>query len=308
MNTLKLPPLNALRAFETTARHQSVTKAAAELHVTPAAVSHQIKSLESQLQVALFRRRHRRLELTDAGRACLPGLSDGFVRLANAVTLVRRHQTHRRLTVSVAPSFGSKWLVPRLDRFYTSNPTINVRIDASTRLADFHADDVEIGIRYGGGDYSGLHIDRLLDEKVFPVCSPSLLEFGPALNTPDDLRHHTLLHEDGLAQHSSWPDWNTWLRSAGLADIDTNHGATFTLASMAVQAAIEGHGVCLADRALVADDLAAGRLVQPFKLSFPTEFAYYLVCLPERLNEVAVAQFRRWILAETGAAIGPAAI
>ena len=308
MNKLRLPPLNALRAFETAARYQSVTKAAAELHVTPAAVSHQIKSLEAQLQVPLFRRRHRRLELTDAGHACLPGLSDGFVRLADAVNLARRHQPHRGLTVSVAPSFGSKWLVPRLDSFYASNPGINVRIDASSRLADFHTDDVEIAIRYGSGDYPGLHIDRLLDEEVFPVCSPSLLASGPALETPDDLRHHTLLHVDSLAQNSSWPDWNTWLRSAGLTDIDTNCGATFTLASMAVQAAIEDHGVCLAGRTLVANDLAAGRLIQPFELSFPAGFAYYLVCLPERLNEAAVAEFRRWILTETGTAIGPVAV
>ena len=121
------------------------------------------------------------------------------------------------------------------------------------------------------------------------------------------MRHHTLLHEDSLAQNSSWPDWNTWLRSAGLTDIDTNCGATFTLASMAVQAAIEDHGVCLAGRTLVANDLAAGRLIQPFELSFPV-LAYYLVCLPERLNKAAVAKFRRWILTEMGAAIGPAAV
>jgi LysR family glycine cleavage system transcriptional activator len=183
-----LPPLNALRAFEAAGRHLSLTKAAAELHVTPAAISHQVKSLEEWLGVPLFRRLNRAILLTDAGQGCLKGLRDGFDRLSEAVESVRVHAATGPLTVSVAPSFASKWLVPRLDVFRRAHPQIDVRIDASTRLADFSRDDIDLAIRYGRGHYPGLGIDRLLTEEVFPVCSPKLRRGHPALRQPADLR------------------------------------------------------------------------------------------------------------------------
>lgn len=296
--TRRLPPLNALRAFEAAGRHLSLTKAAEELHVTPAAIGHQIKALEDYLGVELFRRSNRGLLLTDAGQSCLPGLREGFDRLATAVERARAYHHRRPLTVSVAPSFAAKWLVPRLERFRAAYPGIDVRIDASTRLVDFLREDIDLGIRYGPGNYPGLCVDRLLTEEVFPVCSPRLLDGPHPLRLPGDLRWHTLLHVDSAVEDSTWPDWPTWLLSAGVDDIDASRGPRFSLSSMAVQTAVEGHGVVLGSSVLVADDLAAGRLVRPFEHSTPVNFAYYLVCPESNAERPKIAAFRDWLLAE----------
>src|SRR5690625_4266268 len=190
----RLPPLNALRAFETAGRHLSFTRAAQELNVTPAAVSHQIKALESYLGVVLFRRRPQGLLLTDAGQQALPGVGDGFARLAAAVAVLRRADSERPLTVTVQPALASTWLIPRLERFRQRHPGIELRIDASARLVDLHTEDVDVGIRHGLGDYPGLHVERLPAQEVFAVCSPALLSGTHPLRQLADLRHHTLLH------------------------------------------------------------------------------------------------------------------
>jgi LysR family glycine cleavage system transcriptional activator len=294
---IRLPPLNALRAFEVAGRHLSLTRAAEELHVTPAAVSHQIKSLEDHLGVKLFRRMNRALLLTDAGQACLPGLRDGFQRLAEAVEAARLQTAKRALTVSVAPSFGAKWLVPRLDHFYAEHPGTDVRVDASTRLADPLREDIDLCIRYGQGDYPGLHVECLMADEVIPVCSPELLMGPETLKSPADLRHQTLLHAD-LPFKDGYPDWRMWLAAAGLEDVDVDRGPRFTMASMAVQAAIAGQGVALAGSVLVADDIAAGRLVNPFELRFPVKFAYYVVCPEATVNQPRIVVFRNWLKAE----------
>lgn len=295
-----LPPLNSLRAFEAAARHLSFTKAAEELHVTPAAVSHQIKALEEQMGVPLFRRLTRALRLTEAGQAALPPLRDGFDRLADAVDLLRAHQESGVITVSVEPSFAAKWLVPRLDRLRVAHPDLEVRLDATDRLADFQRDNVDLAIRYGGGDYPGLQVDRLLSEEIFPVCSPKLRD-GPApLAQPDDLRHHTLIHLDWDLEDVAAPTWRMWLLAAGIHDIDFTRGPVFSMKSLALQAAIEGQGVALASSVLVSDDLAAGRLVMPFDLSVcdPLNFAYHIV-VPKRTADLPkVAAFRGWLLSE----------
>jgi LysR family glycine cleavage system transcriptional activator len=300
-----LPPLNALRAFEAAGRHLSFTKAAAELHVTPAAISQQLKTLEDYLGVQLFRRLNKALLLTDAGQACLPGLQEGFDRLAEAVKALRARDARRALTVSVAPSFGAKWLVPRLDRFRDAHPGVDVRIDASHRLVDFVREDVDLGIRYGLGDYPGLRVDRLLTDEVFPVCSLRLLAGPHPLRVPDDLRWHTLLHVDLATGDACCPDWRMWLLAAGVGDIDPTRGPQFSLSSMAEQAAIEGHGVALGSRVLVADDLAAGRLIKPFDLSFPVSFAYYVVCPETTADQPRIAAFREWVMAEATADLAP---
>ncbi len=300
-----LPPLNALRAFEAAGRHLSFTKAAAELHVTPAAISQQLKTLEDSLGVQLFRRLNKALLLTDAGQACLPGLQAGFDRLAEAVKASRARDARRALTVSVAPSFGAKWLVPRLDRFRETHPGVDVRIDASHRLVDFVREDVDIGIRYGPGDYPGLRVDRLLTDEVFPVCSPRLRAGPHPLRIPDDLRWHTLLHVDLATGDPCCPDWRMWLLAAGVGDIDPTRGPQFSLSSMALQAAIEGHGVVLNSRVLVADDLVAGRLIKPFDLSFPVSFAYYVVCPETTADQPRIAAFREWVMAEATADLAP---
>lgn len=294
----RLPPLNALRAFEAAARHLSLTKAAAELHVTPGAISQQVRTLEDYLGVQLFRRLNKALLLTEAGQASLPGLRDAFDRLAAAVETLRVRDAEHPLTVSVAPSFGAKWLVPRLDRFRAAHPGIDVRIDASNRLVDLVREGMDIGIRYGSGDYAGMRVDPLLPEEVFPVCSPRLLQGLHPLRVPADLRWHTLLHIDWVAGFETWPDWRMWLLSAGAPDIDPTHGPRFSHASMAIQAAIEGHGVTLAGSVLVADDLAAGRLVKPFQLSCPVTFGYYLASPAATANHPRIVAFREWIIAE----------
>jgi len=302
----RLPPLNALRAFEAAARHLSFQRAAAELHVTPAAISHQVKALEAQIGVKLFRRLNRAVQLTEHGQACLPVLRDAFDRMAQAVEIARAPQRHKILTVSAAPSFATKWLVPRLDRFWTKHPDIDLRVSASMHLVDFAREDIQAALRYGHGRYPGLHAELLMRNEVFPVCSPKLLEGRNALRRPDDLRHHVLLHDATNVSDPSTPDWPMWLRAAGVTDVDATRGLRFHHVAMALDAAIAGRGVALAHSVLVRDDLAEGRLVRPFALSLPVEFAYYFVCPPEALQDAKIRAFREWILEEARAAMRPA--
>lgn len=294
----RLPPLNALRAFEAAGRYLSLTRAAEELHVTPAAVSHQVKGLESYLGVKLFRRANRGLLLTDAGQACLPGLQEGFERLAQAMQAVRDWDESAPFTVSVPPSFGAKWLVTRLDRFRQKHPGYDVRLDASMRLVDLMREGVDVAVRYGAGQYPGMRVDRLMDEVAIPVCSPRLLNGNPPLRVPADLCRHTLLHHTASYQDDSYPDWRMWLQAAGVSDCDLGRGPTFSMASMAVEAAIAGQGVALVGDVLVADDIAAGRLVRAFELSFPVLFAYYIVSPLVSADRPRVVAFREWIQEE----------
>lgn len=295
----RLPPLNALRAFEAAARHLSFVKAAEELNVTPSAVSHQIKTLEDHLGLLLFRRLNKMILLTDEGQALLPGLRAGFEQLAAAVANARSCSLRRVLTVSTAPTFASKWLVPRLERFRRLHPEIDVRIDANDRLVDFTRDDVDLGIRYGAGHYPGLHVECLLADEIVPVCSPKLLQGEHPLREPDDLRHHTLIHIDDITTTDDWPDWTMWCSSAGLSDIDTRRGPRFSHSSLALQSALQGDGVAMVSRVLVADDLDSGRLVTLFSATLPVKFCYHLVCLESNLDNPKVAAFRHWLQAET---------
>jgi len=287
-----LPPLKALRAFEVAARHLSFTRAAQELFVTQAAVSHQIKALEEHLGVRLFRRMNRSLLLTDEGQRLRPAVRQAFDLLRAASAELAAGERTGPLTVSVLPSFAARWLVPRLGSFFQQHPEIDLRIDPSTTLSDFDQGDVDIGIRYGRGDYPGMVADRLLEEDIFPVCAPALARSAHGLRRPEDLRHHTLLHDDSHA------DWRTWLLAAGVDGIDPNRGTIFTDSSMLILAAIAGQGVALARRVLVADELAAHRLVRPFRLSLPTEFAYYVVCPQATAHRPKIAAFRAWVVEE----------
>src|SRR5499433_34672 len=292
-----LPPLNALRAFEAAARHLSFTKAARELHVTQAAVSHQIKGLEEYLGVPLFHRHRKAVLLTEAGQICLPGLRDGFDRLAAAVDSIRNLDNANVLTVTTSPSLAAKWLVPRLDQFRKAHPDFEVRIDASTNLVDFERENVDIGIRYGGGSYPGLESELLFEIEVFPVCSPGLCKGRHGLRAPADLKWHTLLHTEWRARGEE-PDWRMWLLAAGAPDVDWTRGPQFNDVTVAIQAAIEGQGVALGRGALVAADLKAGRLVRPFRLSVAGRFRYYLVYPAAALKRPKVAAFREWLLQE----------
>ena len=295
-----LPPLNALRAFEAAGRHLSFTKAAAELNVTPAAVSHQVKALEALLGVSLFRRLTRALRLTEAGQAALPTISQGFDTLAQGVEQMRAHGGSGVLTISVSPSFGAMWLVPRLERFRIRHPDIEIRIDGTDRRVDLTRDDADVALRYGPGGYKGVRVDWLFSQVNTPVCSPVLLSGEHPLRRPDDLRHHTLLHIDWKDAEASW---RMWLLAAGLHDIDPTRGPRFTMESMAVQAALDGQGVALVGDMLVADDLAAGRLVRPIdpSLSTPLTFSYYLLSAKDGAEQPKVAAFRDWLLEEARA-------
>jgi LysR family glycine cleavage system transcriptional activator len=294
----QLPPVNALRAFEAAARHLSVSRAAAELHVTPAAVSHQVKFLESWLGVQLFRRLNRRVLLTDAGQTCLRGLRDAFDLLAATVEKVRAQSSGGLLTVSAAPSFAGKWLVTRLDGFRRAHPEIDVRIDASNTLTDFERDNVDVGIRYGRGVYPGLRSDRLLSESVFPVCSPKLMRGPRALRTPRDLARHTLLHIDMPVMGETEPTWEMWLLAAGAHGVDWTRGPRFSVSSMAIETAIAGQGVALGSDVLCAADLSAGRLVRPFDVGLALDFAYWIVGPQATAERPKVKAFRGWLLAE----------
>ena len=291
----QIPPLTALRAFEAAGRHLSFTKAAHELHVTQAAISHQVKSLEKYLGLKLFRLLNRTLLLTDAGQLYLPPLTDAFEGITRATHRLRQHLGRARLTVSVLPSFAAGWLVPRLGRFRQRCPDVDLRIDPTNSLTDFRRDDVELGILYGRGNYPGLRTDRLMREEFFPVCSPRLLE-GPApLRDPADLTHHTLLHDDMTV------DWRTWLLAAGVEGVDAERGITVTDSSMLLRAAIAGQGVALARSVLAADEIASGRLVRPFDVDVPTEYAYYLAYPEKSADQPNVVAFREWILEEARA-------
>jgi LysR family transcriptional regulator, glycine cleavage system transcriptional activator len=301
----KLPPLNALRSFEVAARYASFTKAAQELLVTPAAVGQQVRQLEDIMGVRLFRRENRMLVLTPAGEACLPGVHEGFAHLVAAVSRAKPQAKTRRLTVSVAPSFAAKWLLPRLSDFESRHPEIDVHVDASMRVVDLHDGAADPAIRYGAGHYPGLRVERLLGEEVIPVCSPSLRDGERPLRTPADLAEHTLLHDDSPDNDPSCPTWAMWLRAAGVIRPDASRGPHFSQSSMVLEAAVLGQGVALAKATIAAADLAAGRVVGLFEMSLPLAFSYHLVYPPIAAQSTKAKSFRTWLFEQALRAPGP---
>lgn len=288
---MRLPPLNALRAFSAASRHLSFTKAANELNVTQAAVSHQIKTLEDWLGVPLFRRQNRQLFLTDAGQAYRPVVRDAFEAIAAATERLTRVERSGALTVSVFTSFAAKWLLPRLGRFTTRHPDIEVRLSINDAIADPTQDGYDVGIRYGRGNWPRVIAERFLTEQIFVVCSPKLLDGPNPLRTPADLAKQTLLHDD-LPE-----DWGSWLKAAGV-EMQVKRGLEFNHSEMVLQAAADGLGVALGRSALVADDLAAGRLVKPFDLALPADGAYWIVYADGDAERPRVQAFRDWVFEE----------
>ena len=301
--TRRLPPLNALRAFEAAARHLSFSRAAAELCVTPAAVSHQVKGLEDLLGVALFRRLTRGVALTDEGRAYLPGLTEGFDRLAEASARIARHGLAGRLVVSAIPSFAMRWLLPRLADFRQRYQDLDMDVDATIQRVDFGRDDVDIALRYGRGQWSDVHCELFLKETVFPVCSPKLLEGSAALRTPDDLKRQTLLHDSQIKTDESWMGWPSWLALLNARDVDAERGPRFSDSTMMLEACAAGHGVAIGRRSLCEADLAQGRLVRLFGLERLADYDYYFVCRPGTVDRPKIAAFRSWLF-EMAAAFG----
>jgi LysR family glycine cleavage system transcriptional activator len=296
----RLPPLNALRAFEAAARHLNFSRAADELSVTPGAVSQQIQNLEDYVGVALFKRTPKGLLLTDAAQMALPALREAFDRLAEAASLLTAAVDGRRLTLTAPPSFAAKWLVPRLKRFEESYPQIDVWLSADMDIVDFATGEVDLAIRYGGGRYPGLELQKLLSETVIPVVSPGLMNENP-LTSPADLAHHTLLHDGSPNADESCPDWSMWLAARGVRGVDGTRGPRFNQSSLVIEAAMGGRGVALAKQTLAQDDLDAGRLLAPFHITTAVDFAYYLVHPKAKGRLPQVKAFVSWISAEAAA-------
>jgi len=288
----RLPALNALKAFEAAARHESFTRAAEELCVTQGAVSHQVKALEAELGVKLFNREHQRLVITEAGRGYLAVVRDAFDRIASGTERLLQRQRTGMLTVSTSPNFAAKWLVHRLGRFAEAHPDIDLRVSASMHHVDFAREDVDLAIRHGDGQAPGLHVVRLCAEEVFPVCSPKLVGGRNGLRKPADLSRHTLLHVNDRQE------WARWLEAVGVGNGEVSHGPVLNQASMAIDAAVDGQGVALARTALAAWDLIGGRLVRPFATALPASFAYWIVCPKATAKLPKIAAFTEWLLAE----------
>ncbi len=295
----RLLPLNGLRAFEAAARHLSFSRAADELSVTPAAVSQQIRQLEELTGTALFHRTGRGLDLTDTARAALPQLNEGFQRLIEASSLLREPPRRRQVTVSVAPSFAAKWLVPKMDSFHDAHPEVEVWISADMELADLTEGAVDVAVRYGPGRYERLRAERLIAEAVLPVCSPRLLDGARPIRTPEDLAGHVLLHDLSPDLDPSCPDWPMWLKARRVSGVDPRPGPRFSQSALVIEAAVMGRGVALAKRTLAQADLEAGRLVAPFADGSTTiDFAYHLVTAPDGPPSPGAQAFIGWLKRE----------
>lgn len=291
----RLPPLTALRAFDAAARHMSFSKAAAELNVTPAALSFQIKSLEEHLQAPLFHRLNRAVELTNAGKSLVPGTSDGFAALASAWRAARRTVDQSSLTITAGPAFTAKWLAPRLFKFASANPEIELRFSATLRMMDFARDDVDVAIRFGlMRDEPGLFTAPLLQEWVAPMMAPDLARQYPV---PSDLARAPLLHYDDLGFLKPTVDWPAWFRAAKLPP-RFSAGARFSQADHALDAAAAGAGVILGRISLAEKDLAEGRLVMPYKIGLTTDAGYRFVCPAGAEARPQVFAFHEWVKAE----------
>lgn len=291
-----MPPLNALKAFEATARHLSFSKAAAELHVTPAALSHQIRGLEDLLGLKLFFRRARAIELTDAARLIYPGIQRGFDSLRQAVDRLEPNRQDRVLVVSATPGLTAKWLAPKLYRFLAKHPDIDTRVSASSAYVNFVADSVDVGIRLSSGNHPDLYVERLSEEWLLPLCSPKLLDGAHPLRSPKDLVHFTLIQVDlpGVV-----PTWSDWFQMAGVDNIDSTRGLRLNVADHALDAASESAGVVLAYKLVASRDIGLGRLIVPFGPEIPLPGrSYFFVCQKGHEKRAPVKAFRDWIFTE----------
>jgi LysR family glycine cleavage system transcriptional activator len=314
----RLPPLNALRAFEAAARHLSFKDAAKELSVTPTAISHQIKALEDFLEHPLFRRLTRSLELTPEGEALLPKVREGLACFAAGVEALRTQSAHERLVVIAPPSFATRWLVPRLQGFARRQPQVELHLVSSRNAIDVDHpctprafEDVEspesaaqVAICFGTGHYAGFRTDKILSSGYVAVCSPRIMSGPHPLRAPEDIRHQVLLHDDTIANEHARPSWEEWLRLANVSGVDAHAGPHFRDSGLALAAAIDGLGVALASKPLAETEVAAGRLVVPFDITVQHRYAYHLVSAETIAGRPAVAAFREWLLAEAAAAEG----
>ncbi len=294
---LSLPPLTSLRAFEAAARSLSFTKAARELHVTPAAISHQIRGLEQFLGVTLFRRTGRKLELTRDGQTAADHFSDAFERIARGVQALRPKARDGELAIGVTPAFGTRWLVPRLPALMAAMPEVRVTLVTGTAPVDFVADEVDVGIRFGQGSGSGVVTDELFRESVAPMASPAFVR-KHHLRRPADLGRVRLLHDESMRRAGRPPTWTEWLQVAGCTVPEIECGLFFDDSHLALQAACDGQGVALGRLAYAVNDLAQGRLVLPFRQVLELDLHYHLIVPRTRALEPLIARFRHWMQRE----------
>jgi len=294
----RLPHLTALRVFESAARHGSFQAAAAELGLSPSAVSHQIRALESYLGLRLFERRLRAVALTEAGQALWPSLERGFRSIESGVREVRSLQAPAAIAVSIGPAIAAKWLVPLLHRFSERHPNIAIQVSTDNKPVDLRREAFDVAIRHGRGRYPGLESIRLFGEAYTPMCAPSLLEGTSGRMTLRQLRDQRLLHDDHAAFPGRAVGWPEWLEAAGARGIDGAAGVRYRQTDHAIQAAMAGSGILLGRVAIAAFDLAAGRLVRPFDLTLPSAYGYHFVTSPGRTRERAIAAFLAWLQEE----------
>jgi len=292
-----LPPLTALRAFEAAARLSSFTKAARELHVTPAAVSHQIRGLEKYLGVTLFRRTTRRLVLTEQGQLAAEHFREGFERLGRGVSLLRADGGGGSLTVSVTTAFATRWLVPRLGRLMRRCPGVDLKLKAGSQPVDFDHDEVDVAVRIGRSGSAGAIAIPVFSESVAPLASPAFIR-QHAIRRPSDLAKVALLHDDSMRRAGRPPGWSEWFRAANVRGVDTSHGMHFDDGHLVLQAAAAGRGVALGRLAYALDDLESRRLRMPFGPVLQMDLKYYLLVPEARANEPAIAAFRAWFIQE----------
>lgn len=306
-----VPSLNALRAFEAAARHLSLAKAAAELRVTPSAMSHLIKSLERQLGTKLFRRSARSVALTAAGQLLYPGLYGGLVSIHDAVAGLSRRRNPRLLVISTPPSLTGRWLAARLYRFANRHPDMDLRISASAGYAELQHDGIDLAIRNMTAEAAGqsdLHVEKIIDMTLVPVCSPALLRRYNGFRARAALRRAPLIHDETLTRVAGLPEWSDWLRAADVDGVDLSRGLRFSSPEYALEAAAEGAGVLLTQTILACDDLRSGRLVVPFDVVLPSSRAYYLVRTPADVGYAPIETFRNWLFEEIASVTkGPAA-
>lgn len=294
--------LNALRAFEASARHQSFSSAADELNVTPAAVGQLVRTLEQWLGAPLFHRGSSgksRLVLTEAAECALPDIQIGFERLALGLERMRGSSFNEALTVTVSPAFAAKWLLPRIERFHAAWPETDVRLDTQLKAVDFLTQRIDIGMRYGAGHWPGLIAEKLMGEEIYPVCSPQLRKTPDGLQTHEALSDETLIHDLSMDGHAGFTTWATWLEAAGIKSVSTQRGMKINNSAAVLQAAIEGQGIALARSVMAGDDLAAGRLIRLFPaIRIASPLAYYVVYRPESAGLPRLKAFRDWLFDE----------
>lgn len=286
----RLPPLNSLKSFEAAGRLLSFTRAALELNVTQAAVSHQIKVIEEYLGVTLFIRYPRKLALTEQGKALLPEVIEAFDKVSNAIGAVSQEPASKMVSVRLAPSFAAKWLSPRLKYFWLQYPEVDLCLYHAHPAVDFDREEIDIAVTYGKGDWPGVVADPLLSLDFFPVCSPTFMSNDKPLSDINNLRYYTLLHD------ANYQCWSDWINLAGIEEINSSKGTIIDDTNVLIQAAVDGQGVALGSTTFVQDLLESGRLIRPFDITLENECAYYIVCPEAHLKNPSVQAFKNWLL------------